>query len=250
MKAASGTKRRFSPFRRGLQDGIPIGLGYFAVAFSLGIVAGNAGLNAPQGFIGSLLTRASAGEYGVYSSIAIRASLAEVAIICIITNLRYLLMGASLTQKFHPDTPQWKRLLTACCITDEIFGISIAYKGYLAPSYTYAAMLAAGTMWAAGTTSGIIAGGVLPAKIVSALSVALFGMFIAVIVPPAKRDRRILAAVAASFLLSWLCALLPQVSEINYGTRTIILTVLISVAMALLRPIPSDTKPDYDEKQH
>lgn len=237
-----------SPFYCGLRDGIPIGLGYFAVAFSLGIIAGNAGLNAAQGFIGSIFTRASAGEYGVYSSIAIHTSLAEVALLCIITNLRYLLMGASLTQKFHPDTPQWKRLLTACCITDEIFGISIAYKGHLAPSYTYAAMLVAGGMWAAGTTSGIIAGGALPANIVSALSVALYGMFIAIIIPPSRRDHNVLVAVAASFLLSWTCALLPYVSNISYGTRTIILTILISAAMAFLKPVSTkdETEPEPD----
>lgn len=236
-----------TPFRRGLRDGIPIGLGYFAVAFSLGIIACSAGLNAVEGFIGSLFTRASAGEYGVYSSIAVQASLAEVVLICVIANLRYLLMGASLTQKFHPDTPQWKRLLTACCITDEVFGISIAYKGYLAPSYTYGAMLISGVMWAAGTATGIIAGGALPVNIVSALSVALYGMFIAIIIPPSRKDHNILAAVSVGFLLSWLCATLPYVSKMNSSTRIIVLTILISAAMAWLRPV-SQNNPDDEIK--
>ncbi len=258
MRIQSEKTKEASAFCKGLRDGIPIGLGYFAVAFSLGIIAKNAGLDAAEGFISSLFTRASAGEYGVYSSIAAQTSLAGVVLICIIANLRYLLMGASLTQKFHPGTPQWKRILTACCITDEIFGISIAYKGYLKPSYTYAAMLVAGLMWASGTVSGIIAGGALPANIVSALSVALYGMFIAIIIPPSRTDRNILAAVSVSFLLSWLCAALPYVCEIRYGTRTIILTILISAAMACLRPVPSEnekslkreiTKSSYDEKR-
>lgn len=232
-----------STFRKGLRDGLPIGFGYFAVAFSLGIIASSAGLNAVEGFVGSFFTRASAGEYGVYSSIAIQASVAEVVLISVITNLRYLLMGASLTQKFHPDTPQWKRLLTACCITDEVFGISIAYKGYLAPSYTYAAMLVSGMMWAAGTATGIIVGGTLPVHIVSALSVALYGMFIAVIIPPSRKNHNILAAIVVSFLLSWLCANLPYVSELNSSMRIIILTILISAAMACIRPV-SQNKPE------
>ena len=226
-----------SPFLRGLRDGIPIGLGYFAVAFSLGIIAKKAGLSAFQGFMGSLLTRASAGEYGVYSLVSIGATLTEVALMCIVTNLRYLLMGASLTQKFHPATPQWKRILTACCITDEVFGISIAYKGYLEPSYTYGAMLIAGLLWAAGTASGIIAGGTLPDNIVSALSVALYGMFIAIIIPPARKDNAVRIAVCVSFVLSWLCAVLPYTSGISSGMRTIILTIVISAVTALLSPV-------------
>lgn len=233
----AGSRYISRPFRMGMRDGIPIGLGYFAVSFSIGIVAKKAGLGAVDGFLCSLLTRASAGEYGSYSLIAAGASVAEIALMCIITNLRYLLMGASLTQKFHPDTPQWKRILTACCITDEVFGISISYRGYLAPSYTYGAMLVAGLMWAGGTAAGIIAGGTLPANLVSALSVALYGMFIAIIIPPARGDRALLWAIAASFLFSWMFATLPVLREINAGTRTIVLTIVIASAVALIKPI-------------
>lgn len=231
---------RPSPFVCGVRDGIPIGLGYFTVAFSLGIIARKAGLTAVEGFIGSLLTRASAGEYGVYTQIATEAAFAEVALMCIVTNLRYLLMGASLTQKFHPDTPQWKRVLLACCITDEVYGISIAYRGWLAPSYTYGAMLISGLMWASGTASGIIAGSTLPVNIVSALSVALYGMFLAIIVPPAKRDRALLIAVIVSFLASWLLQITPVIREMDAGMRTIILTVVISAAAAWIRPVRTE----------
>ena len=230
------------PFIDGMRDGIPIGLGYFAVSFSVGIIARKAGLTPIEGFIGSLFTRASAGEYGSYSLIAAGTTLLELAVMCIIANLRYLLMGASLTQKFHPDTPLWKRILVACCITDEVFGISIAYRGYLAPSYTYGAMLVAGILWAGGTAAGIIAGGTLPANIVSALSVALYGMFIAIIIPPSRKNRDIRIAVAASFILSWLCATLPYISGISSGTRTILLTISISAIMAWLRPVSTERK--------
>lgn len=216
-----------------MRDGLPIGLGYFAVAFSLGIIAKKAGLNAATGFLSSLLVRASAGEYGAYSLIAVGAAYAEVALMCVIANLRYLLMGASLTQKFNPDTRLITRILVACCITDEVYGISIAYRGDLAPSYTFGAMLLAGVMWASGTASGIIAGGALPVNVVSALGVALYGMFIAIIIPPAKKDRGVLVAVLLSFAASWICSRLEFLSP---GMRTIVLTLAISAIMAICRP--------------
>ena len=234
-------------FMKGVKDGVPIALGYFAVAFSLGIIARKASLTPLTGFVSSLLIRASAGEYGVYSSIAAGTTIIEIALISLVTNLRYLLMSASLTQKFSPDTGLFHRTLVACCMTDELFGISIAYKGYLAPWYTYGAMTLSGLFWAAGTASGIIAGNALPASMVGALSVALYGMFIAIIIPPARTNRTVLAAVFVSFLLSWSCSIVPYISELNSGTRTILLTIIISAVLAWLKPtsfIESDINED------
>lgn len=111
----------------GLRDGMPIAMGYFAVAFSLGIIAVKAGLTAPMGWISSFFTRASAGEYGTYSLIAVNAAYAEVIAMCLVVNLRYMLMSAALSQKVAPNTSCFNRLLMACCITDEVFGISIAF---------------------------------------------------------------------------------------------------------------------------
>lgn len=228
-------------FMKGVRDGVPIALGYFAVAFSLGIIARKASLTPVSGFVSSLLTRASAGEYGVYSSIAAGTTVIEIAVISLITNLRYLLMSASLTQKFSPGTGLFHRILVACCMTDEIFGISIAYKGYLAPSYTYGAMTLSGIFWAAGTALGIMAGNTLPASIVGALSVALYGMFIAIIIPPGKANHTVLVAVFASFLLSWLCSVVPYVCTMSPGTRTIFLTIIISAIFAWLKPVPVES---------
>lgn len=228
-------------FIRGLHDGIPIAMGYFAVAFSLGIIAGKVGLSAVEGFLGSFFTRASAGEYGVYTLIGVGASYGEIVAMSLVTNLRYILMSTALTQKFSPQTGLAKRLLVSCCITDEVFGISIAYPGHLVPSYPLGAMLIAGIFWAAGTASGIIVGGALPTHIVAALSVALYGMFIAIIIPPAKKDRATLVAILASFCLSWLCGVIPWTSTINTGTRTIILTLVISIIAAIIKPVKFNT---------
>ena len=227
-----------------MRDGFPIGMGYFAVSFSLGIIAAKAGLTAWMGFVGSFLTRASAGEYGVYSLIAIGASYVEVVAMCLVTNLRYLLMSTALTQKFASNVSLLKRILVACCVTDEIFGISIAYPGNLPPAYPFGAMLVSTTMWASGTAVGIVAGEILPPHVVAALSVALYGMFIAIIIPPSKRDNAVGISVIASFLLSWLCSVLPTVRAMSAGTRTIVLTIVIAAMAAYVKPVKIE---DHDE---
>ena len=232
--AAAGVKGEIAS---GLRDGIPIAMGYFAVAFSLGIIAKKAGLTAAIGFVSSFFTRASAGEYGVYTLVAINAAYIEVVAISLVANIRYMLMSAALSQKIAPGTPWYHRLLMACCITDEVFGISVNHKGYTPPAYTYSAALVSTLCWASGCAAGIVAGGLLPTAIVSALSVALYGMFIAIIMPPSHNDRNVLYAVVASFALSGLCAIAPIVSTWSTGTRTIILTVAISSVAAWLKPI-------------
>lgn len=224
-------------FLHGVRDGIPIALGYYAVAFSLGIIASSAGISALPGFIASFFTRASAGEYGVYTLVAASATYAEVVAMSLVTNLRYLLMSTTLSQKFAEGTSLLKRVLVACCVTDEIFGISIAYPGNLAPAYTFGAALISTIFWASGTMSGIIAGDVLPTNIVSALSVALYGMFLAIIIPPSRKDKTVGIAVIVSFVLSGLCAVMPVVSALSAGTRTILLTLVISAAAAILKPV-------------
>lgn len=233
-------------FFQGCRDGFPIGLGYFAVSFSLGIIASKAGLTPFLGFMSSLLTRASAGEYAGYTLIAAEGSLIEMFVISLITNLRYLLMNAALSQKFSIKTPMWQRLLVGCCCTDEIFGISIAYEGYLQPMYSYAATIVAGPMWAAGTAIGITAGSLLPLRYVSALSVALYGMFLAVIIPAGKKDKAVLCTIIASFALSLLCNYLPLVSTLSSGTRTILLTIVIASAAAIIRPVPVNNEEEYE----
>lgn len=228
------------PFVYGMRDGVPIGLGYFAVAFSIGIIANKAGLTWWMGATSSFLTRASAGEYGVYSLVAANAALMEVVGISLVANIRYLLMTAALTQKFSKKTSLAKRIMVALCMTDEVFGISIAYPGHLAPAYTFGAMIVSTVMWSAGCAMGIVAGDILPTNIVSALSVALYGMFIAIIIPPAKKDKGVLVAVACSFVLSGLCAVMPVLSEINSGAMTIALTIIISAVAAIVRPVNTE----------
>lgn len=227
-------------FREGIRDGIPIGLGYLAVSFSLGVAAKNAGLSAFQGFIASLLNNASAGEYAGFTVIAANAGYLEMMLMTLIANARYLLMSCALSQKFAPDTPLGHRLLVGYDVTDEIFGITIARPGVLNPYYTYGAIVIAAPCWAGGTALGVIAGNLLPLRIVSALSVALFGMFLAVIIPPARKNRVVAVLVLISFIASFAAANQPYISQLSGGTRTIILTVIISAVAAALFPVKED----------
>jgi len=231
MDSAQRAERR-RVFLSGVRDGVPIGLGYLAVAFSLGIAARNAGLNAFQGFLISLLNNASAGEYAAFTVIAADSGFLEMALITLITNARYLLMSCSLSQKFSPDTPLYHRLLVGYDVTDELFGIAIARPGYLDPFYSYGAFLPAIPGWAIGTALGVTAGSV----------------FLAIIIPPSRKNPVVLGCVAVSFAASWLCSVLPLTKALSEGTRTILLTVVIASAAALFFPVKDE--PEQKEEQH
>ncbi len=223
-------------YLQGVRDGVPIGLGYFAVSFSLGILAKNVGLTPIQAAVMSLLNNASAGEYMGLTVMAAGAAFWEMAVATLITNARYLLMSCAMSQRMDPATPFRHRLIMAFDITDELFGITIARPGYLSPWYMYGGMTPAIPGWAVGTALGTLAGSILPLRVVSAFSVALYGMFIAIFIPPARKDKVIAVLVALAFAASWLFSRLPGVSALSDGTRTIILTVVLSAGAAILFP--------------
>ena len=227
-------------FRRGMKDGIPIATGYFAVAFTLGITARNAGFSAIQAMVASLTNNASAGEYAAFALIAAGASYLEVAVMTLVANARYLLMSCALSQKLHPSTPLRHRLLVGYDVTDEIFGISVARPGYLNPWYTYGAMAVAIPGWSLGTLMGVIMGNILPLRVVSALSVGLYGMFLAIIIPPARKSRIIAGLVAVSFAASYAANRLSLFDGISSGMKTILLTVVLSLTAAILFPVKEE----------
>lgn len=229
-------------FRRGVRDGLPIALGYFAVAFTLGVAAKNAGFSAVQAMVESLTNNASAGEYAVFSLVSAGAGYLEVAVMTLVANARYLLMSCALSQKLAPETGLGHRMLVAFDVTDEIFGVSIAFPGRLNPFYTYGAMAVAIPGWALGTFLGVVVGNVLPLRLVSALSVGLYGMFLAIIVPPARESRVVLALVLLSFAASWAAASLPALAAVSSGVKTIVLTVAISLGAAVLFPVAEEAE--------
>ena len=229
-------------FRDGLRDGIPIALGYLAVSFTLGIAARNFGIPAFPATIMSLTNFTSAGEFAALSIISMGAPYLELALSQAIINLRYLLMSCALSQKLSEDTSLFHRFWTGFFITDEIFGVSSSRPGKLNPFYTYGTAAVAIPGWALGTCLGVVLGTALPARITRALSVALYGMFLAVIIPPARKNKVIAGLVIAAMLCSSLFSYLPFLSGISTGMKVIILTILLSGAAAILFPVKEDTK--------
>ncbi len=228
-------------FKKGFKTGLPIGAGYFAVAFSLGIIAAAAGLTPFQGFLTSALVNASAGENAAFIAIKDAVPYFEMAIITLVSNIRYVLMSFALSQKIDPKASMIHRLLLGFYLTDEYFALAIEYFAlaisqdpYCNPFFSYGAISFAAPCWSFGTAAGIVMGNVLPKRLVSALSVALFGMFLAIIIPPAKKSKPITILILLSFLASYL---LSRFSPLSESMITILLTIVISSLGALLFPI-------------
>ncbi len=227
-------------FTHGLKDGIPIGLGYFAVSFALGIAMKNAGLNWFEGFLMSLLNIASAGEYAGTQVILTHGSYLEMALMTLVANARYALMSCALAQKFSEKTPVHHRFLVGYAITDELFGIAISEHGHLKPFYFYGAVLASIPAWCIGTSLGILMGEVLPIAIVSALSVALYGMFLAIIIPPARQNQTVRILIPICFLTSYLSEITPVLKQMSAGFKIILLTIVIASIAAIVKPVESE----------
>ncbi|MDE7232960.1 MAG: AzlC family ABC transporter permease, partial [Lachnospiraceae bacterium] len=152
----------------------------------------------------------------------------------------YLLMSCALSQKLKPETPLRHRMLIAYDVTDEIFGICVAQPGHLNPWYAYGAIVVAIPGWALGTYFGVIMGNVLPTRVVSALSVGLYGMFLAIIIPPGRKNRVIAGLVAAGFATSFLVSRLRLFESISTGAKTIALTIALALIAAILFPVNAE----------
>lgn len=225
---------RGAAFRRGLMHGIPIALGYLSVSFGFGILAVKSGLSVAEASLISLLNLTSAGQAAGVNVIAAGGSLAEMALVQLTINIRYALMALSLSQKLDRSFKLPHRMLAAYGITDEIFGVCAAQEAPLTPVYMYGMILIATVGWVTGTFLGASAGALLPAAVTAALGIVLYGMFLAIIVPPARKQRSILCVVIAAALLSICCKyLLPFLSD---GFAVILCAVAASAGAAILFP--------------
>ncbi len=223
------------PFIRGLSHGIPICLGYFSVSFGFGILAVKSGLQTIDAILISLTNLTSAGQAAGVGIIAAAGTLLEMAITQFVINLRYSLMGLTLSQKLSDKFTTIHRLIASFGITDEIFAVAVSQKDKLVPSYMYGLIMISATGWVSGTALGAVAGLALPASLTAAMGILLYGMFIAIIVPAARKCKKdlivILLAAAFSAIFKYL---LPSVS---FGFAIIISAILAAVIGALLFPI-------------
>ncbi len=238
-------------FREGIRAGAPIGAGYFAVSFALGVAARNAGLDATQGGLASALCLASAGEYAGFTSIGANAAFWILILTTIIANARYLLMSCALSQRAQEKLPFIHRAMVAYGLSDEIFGVTIARPGFVNPCFVYGVYVTALPPWIFGTSLGVIAGNALPIRWVSAFSVTLFAMFIAIVIPPARSNAVLRVVVPASMLAGFAAEYIHGLNALDAGTRVVALTIVIATLAAIARPLPDedDSCPQKKEEE-
>ncbi|MBQ6907221.1 MAG: AzlC family ABC transporter permease [Clostridia bacterium] len=219
-------------FKKGLFDGIPIGLGYLSVSIGIGISAINGGLSILSSLIMSMTNLTSAGQAAGIILIASGGSLVEMALIQLVVNLRYSLMGISLSQKLDGSFTSKHRLILGAFITDEIFAVS-SIQEVINIKYMYGLIIVPYIGWAAGTLIGAAAGTVLPSSLSSALGLAIYGMFVAIVIPAVKKSKHIGAVVIISVFISTSIRYIPLFSFISYGFNIIISSVISASAVSI-----------------
>ena len=229
-------------FSAGVKDGIPIGLGYLSVSFAFGILAVGAGLNIWQAVIISMTNVTSAGQLAAVPIIAGFGSLAELASTQLVINMRYALMSVSLSQKLGENVRLRDRFWIAFCNTDEIFAVASGKEGSVGRHYMLGLALTPYIGWSLGTLLGAVAGNILPDVLVSALGVAMYGMFIAIVVPPSKRSFPTSMCVLTAIAMSCIMNFLPMFQKIPGGFIIIICAAVSSVIFALIAPVNDDSE--------
>ena len=230
----------FSEFKTGVRQGLPVGIGYFSVSFGFGAMAAAQGIKALDAALISLTNLTSAGQFAGLTLIVAMASLWEIVLTQLVINSRYALMSLALSQRLGQKVGLLPRLAIAFFNTDEIFALAMAYERPLNSPF----MMGLGSTpvlgWTAGTLMGALAGSVLPLSIRTALGVMLYGMFIAIVVPPAKEEKPILAATLLALVCSCLFAWVPGLKTVSAGISIVICTVAAAAVCAVLFPISDE----------
>lgn len=227
-------------FLQGIYGGIPICLGYVSVAFAFGIFAVESGLSVLQTLLISMTCVTSAGQLAAVPIIAGGGGLVELAISQLVINMRYSLMSISLSQKFDKTVRFLDRFAIAFVNTDEVFAVASAQKGSVGRAYMYGLMIMPWLGWSTGTLLGAVAGNLLPTLVTSSLGVAIYGMFIAIVVPEAKKSRPTAICVGIAVALSCLFYFVPLLQQIPSGFTIILCAVIASAIMAALAPIDQE----------
>ncbi len=226
-------------FFTGLRDGLPIGLAYLSVSFGFGMTAISLGLRVLEAFFMSMTNLTAAGQVAGVTVIAAAGSLFEVALTQVIINLRYSLMGITLTQKLDASCTTRRRLLMSFGVTDEIFAMTISQKT-LSATYYYGMMLAPWIGWSVGTLLGALMGQVLPEALRASLGILIYAMFVSLMMPPVKKSRAVLLVVILAMIFSTCIAYIPFLSFITEGFSIIISSVLAASLVALISPVPAE----------
>ena len=230
----------WNAYRTGVNRGLPVGVGYFSVSFGFGAMAAAQGIKALDATLISMTNLTSAGQFAGLTLILACATLWELILTQLVINSRYALMSLALSQKMGTRIGVLPRLFIAFFNTDEIFALAMAEKNPLTVPF----MMGLGTTpilgWTAGTLCGALAGSVLPASIRVALGVMLYGMFIAIVVPPARQEKPVLITVILALVLSCLFTWAPVLKEVSAGISIVICTVAAAAICAWLHPIEEE----------
>lgn len=224
-------------FLKGITEGFAICIGYLSVAFAFGIFAVENGLSSLEAILISMTNVTSAGQLAGVPIIASGGTLIEVAVTQLIINLRYSLMSVSLSQKLDKNVRMIDRFIIAFVNTDEVFAVASSQKGTVGRKYLYGLILTPYIGWSLGTAIGAIAGNILPPIVISSLGIAIYGMFVAIVVPAIKTSKSTAMCVFIAVILSCIFKYTPVLNKVSGGFVIIICAVVASAVMAALSPV-------------
>lgn len=227
-------------FVAGMKAGMPVCIGYFSVSFGFGAMAVAQGLSIWHAILISATNLTSAGQFAGLTVIAAGSALIEMVLTQLVINSRYALMSLALGPRFGPNVGTGRRLAAAFFNTDEIFALGMAREGKLTASYFIGAGTVAGIGWTCGTALGALAGSLLPLSVRAALSVLLYGMFIAIVVPQARQEKPVLLNVVLALIFSCLFSWVPVLQNVSAGLAIVICTVVAAAICALVFPVTDE----------
>ena len=233
-------EKQINNFSEGIRDGLPICFGYFSVAFAFGIFSTGSGLSILETLFISMTNVTSAGQLAAVPIIAAGGSVFELALAQFVINLRYSLMSISLSQRVGKSVKTLDRFLIAFVNTDEVFAVASSKDATLEKKYLYGLIITPYLGWSAGTLIGAVAGNILPEIVVSALGIAIYGMFIAIIIPPAKKSRATALCILFAVALSCMFKYIPLLNKVPGGFVIIICAVIASALFAVVAPIQDE----------
>ncbi len=227
-------------FKWGMRNGIPIALGYVSVSFTFGLMAVSAGMGWWQAVLISMANLTSAGQFAGLDIMIAGGTLVEMALSQLIINLRYALMSLSLSQKVDKTVNTFSRFVIGMGITDEIFAVAMSRDRKVSRDYMFGLIAVPYIGWAGGTLAGAVVGGILPEMLRSALGIAIYGMFLAIIIPKARESSAYMKVIIAAAVLSCAFRWVPFLNKVSSGFVIIICAVAASVIGALLYPLPEE----------
>ena len=234
-------------YKKGLKDGLPIGLGYLSVSFAFGVTAVSLGIPELIALLISATNLTSAGQLAGVAVIAVLGSVFEIMLTQLVINARYFLMSLTLTQKLDKKFTLLDRLLCAVGITDEIFAVAVTQEKPVTRNYFLGLMTMPYIGWTSGTILGAVLGGILPTFIVNALNIALYAMFIAIFVPATLQNKKILPVIFISVAISCVFTFIPVLNTVNAGFVYVIAAIVAAVVGAIIFPIDNQDPPSNNE---